>query len=129
MRLCRRCAGAREASLLVNVKRRRAPCEHGRSALDVYKIIGGVMIINKLMKTFARVLLVPAIVSCCSPSLPCQSAATPASVTTDSVLGSWKGESICVGDRPACKNEVVVYRFRFLHSIWRVPLPNHSVLG
>jgi hypothetical protein len=69
------------------------------------------MIINKLMKTFARVLLVPAIVSCCSPSLPCQSAATAASVTLDSVLGTWKGESICVGDRPACKNEVVVYRF------------------
>ena len=27
------------------------------------------------------------------------------------VIGTWKGESICVGDRPACKNEVVVYRF------------------
>jgi hypothetical protein len=27
------------------------------------------------------------------------------------VLGTWKGESICVGNRPACKNEVVVYRF------------------
>ena len=44
--------------------------EHGRSALDVYKIIGGVMIINKLMKTFARILLIPAIVSCFSPGLP-----------------------------------------------------------
>jgi hypothetical protein len=27
------------------------------------------------------------------------------------VLGTWKGDSICVGNRPACKNEVVVYRF------------------
>ena len=27
------------------------------------------------------------------------------------VLGTWSGESICVGNRPACKNEVVVYRF------------------
>lgn len=28
-----------------------------------------------------------------------------------SVIGTWTGESICVGNRPACKNEVVVYRF------------------
>lgn len=28
----------------------------------------------------------------------------------NSVLGTWKGESICFGNRPACKNEVVVYR-------------------
>ena len=27
------------------------------------------------------------------------------------VLGTWTGKSVCVGDRPACKNEVVVYRF------------------
>ena len=27
------------------------------------------------------------------------------------VIGTWKGESICAGDNPACKNEVVVYRF------------------
>src|SRR5262249_40779012 len=29
----------------------------------------------------------------------------------DFVLGTWKGTSTCVGDRPACKNETVVYRF------------------
>jgi hypothetical protein len=28
-----------------------------------------------------------------------------------SVVGTWKGESLCVGNRPACKNEVAVYRF------------------
>jgi hypothetical protein len=28
-----------------------------------------------------------------------------------SVAGTWTGESICVGKRPACNNEVVVYRF------------------
>jgi hypothetical protein len=28
-----------------------------------------------------------------------------------STVGTWTGESICVGNRPACKNEVVVYRF------------------
>ncbi|MBI1760006.1 MAG: hypothetical protein HYR56_01080 [Acidobacteria bacterium] len=28
-----------------------------------------------------------------------------------SVAGTWKGESVCAGNRPACKYEVVVYRF------------------
>jgi len=28
----------------------------------------------------------------------------------ESVLGTWTGTSICFGDRPACKNETVVYR-------------------
>ena len=27
------------------------------------------------------------------------------------VVCTWTGESICVGNRPACKNEMVVYRF------------------
>jgi hypothetical protein len=27
-----------------------------------------------------------------------------------SIVGTWTGESICVGNRPACKNERVVYR-------------------
>ena len=27
------------------------------------------------------------------------------------VIGTWKGDSTCTGVRPACKNEVVVYRF------------------
>src|SRR6476469_4292937 len=26
------------------------------------------------------------------------------------VIGTWTGESICAGNRPACRNEVVVYR-------------------
>jgi hypothetical protein len=33
------------------------------------------------------------------------------SMNTSSIVGTWTGESICVGNRPACKNEVVVYRF------------------
>ena len=32
-------------------------------------------------------------------------------MNASSVVGTWSGESICVGHRPACKNEVVVYRF------------------
>ena len=27
------------------------------------------------------------------------------------VTGTWSGQSVCVGNRTACKNEVVVYRF------------------
>ena len=33
------------------------------------------------------------------------------SMNASSIVGTWSGESICVGNRPACKNEVVVYRF------------------
>lgn len=29
---------------------------------------------------------------------------------TNSPYGTWKGESNCVGNRPACKDEIVVYR-------------------
>ena len=32
-------------------------------------------------------------------------------MNASSLVGTWSGESICVGKRPACKNEVVVYRF------------------
>ena len=35
----------------------------------------------------------------------------------DFLAGTWTGTSTCVGDRPACKNETVVYRF--------VPLDGH----
>ncbi len=31
-------------------------------------------------------------------------------MTSASIFGTWKGTSTCVGNRPACKNEVVVYR-------------------
>jgi hypothetical protein len=41
--------------------------------------------------------------------MQCQPAAAQTSQAF--VLATWKGESICVGNRPACKNEVVVYRF------------------
>ena len=32
-------------------------------------------------------------------------------MNASSIVGTWTGESICVGNRPACKNETVVYRF------------------
>ena len=59
---------------------------------------------------FARVLFILTIV-CCSNASVSQSAEPPTRLTAPSVLGTWKGESICVGNRPACKNEIVVYRF------------------
>ncbi len=44
-------------------------------------------------------------------SLPRQVGAADVQSSSASVIGTWKGESTCLGDRPACKNEVVVYRF------------------
>jgi hypothetical protein len=32
-------------------------------------------------------------------------------MNASAVVGTWTGQSICVGNRPACKNEIVVYRF------------------
>lgn len=32
-------------------------------------------------------------------------------MNASSVVRTWSGESICVSNRPACKNETVVYRF------------------
>ncbi|HEU4835723.1 MAG TPA: hypothetical protein VFS90_14940 [Pyrinomonadaceae bacterium] len=32
-------------------------------------------------------------------------------MNASSVVGTWSGESICAGNRAACKNEIVVYRF------------------
>lgn len=57
------------------------------------------------MRTAIRVLLISAIASLGNTLLLSRPAISP------SVLGTWTGESICVGDRPACKNEIVVYRF------------------
>lgn len=39
------------------------------------------------------------------------SVANPSPQMRASIIGTWTGESICFGKRPACKDEVVVYRF------------------
>ena len=65
------------------------------------------MIINNLMRTFIQALL---FICWLNLSLQCWPAETPTHKAPPSVIGTWKGESLCVGDRPACKNEVVVYR-------------------
>jgi hypothetical protein len=40
----------------------------------------------------------------------------PQSTDNTFVLGTWTGTSTCVGNRPACKNELVVYRFAKLEG-------------
>lgn len=52
---------------------------------------------------------------CAAPAaMACRASAanvtgTPGGLET--VIGTWTGTSICVGNRPACKDEQVVYRF------------------
>ena len=41
----------------------------------------------------------------------CLGGANAAAPSPGDVLGTWTGRSVCVGERPACKNEDVVYRF------------------
>ena len=62
-------------------------------------------------RTFIRALLISVSLNWYSTSLlsrPALSAPPPAEPT---VLGTWKGESVCVGNNPKCKNEIAVYRF------------------
>jgi hypothetical protein len=59
--------------------------------------------------SFVRALFLCSIVFSWNPSL--HSAVVALQLAPASVLGTWKGESICVSNRPACKNEIVVYRF------------------
>jgi hypothetical protein len=66
--------------------------------------------INNFKHTISRAFLISAFVCFCSPSL-WQSAAAPLRRPSPTIDGTWKGESTCAGNRPACKNEVVVYRF------------------
>ncbi|MEA2204166.1 MAG: hypothetical protein QOE77_942 [Blastocatellia bacterium] len=45
----------------------------------------------------------------CATVIARQSPHTGAS--TQGINGTWTGQSVCVGNRPACKNEEIVYRF------------------
>jgi hypothetical protein len=66
------------------------------------------MIIIKLSQ-----IRLPALLIICwlAASLPVEPASASATAGFASVIGTWKGESICVGNHPACKNEIAVYRF------------------
>ena len=41
-------------------------------------------------------------------------------MSTAGITGTWSGKSVCVGNRAACKNEMVIYRFE--------PVPGRSTL-
>ena len=64
-------------------------------------------------------ILAGALALCASIASPTPLAAPESSRAAglDFVLGTWTGTSTCVGDRPACKNETLVYRF--------VPIDGH----
>jgi hypothetical protein len=64
------------------------------------------MSLNILKSKLACALLVAAAACCASPVWSARALAT-----TPAAVGTWTGESICTDkNRPACKNEVVVYR-------------------
>jgi hypothetical protein len=64
------------------------------------------MRLNILQSRLACALLVAAAACCFSPVWSARALANP-----PSAVGTWTGESICADkNRPACKNEVVVYR-------------------
>src|SRR6266568_4959883 len=82
------------------------------------------------MQTLFRILIVSAVVSLASSEMPSvarsrglgpvatapgSDSVAPGAIAArqpaPSVFGTWKGDSTCRGNRPACKNEVVVYRF------------------
>jgi hypothetical protein len=48
---------------------------------------------------------------CCSLASQAATTSDAPSSPLDFVVGTWTGTSTCVGNRPACKNETIVYRF------------------
>jgi hypothetical protein len=65
------------------------------------------MSLNIFESKSIRALLVAAAAFCFSPAWSSRAFTNP-----PSAVGTWTGESVCTDkNRPACKNEVVVYRF------------------
>jgi hypothetical protein len=65
----------------------------------------------KIERAVVRTLLVAALVLFAQLADTGHAVAIAAEPMPPSVIGTWHGESICFGNRPACKNEEVVYRF------------------
>ncbi len=59
------------------------------------------------LSLFAVLAIAACVTTAASARTPHGSANAPAAT----ILGTWTGSSTCVGNRPACKNEEVVYRF------------------
>jgi hypothetical protein len=64
-----------------------------------------------MMSTIVRLLLVLMFALSVNPGRICATTGLRVQPAPPSVIGSWRGDSTCVGDHPACKNEDVVYRF------------------
>jgi len=62
-----------------------------------------------MLNNVLRGLIIAAFVTTFTTSSNAQGLAR--AMNASSIVGTWTGESVCVGNRPACKNEVVVYRF------------------
>ena len=62
-----------------------------------------------LQNHLKHALILAVFIACLATSSQAQGLARPMNVS--SIVGTWSGESICVGKRPACENEIVVYRF------------------
>lgn len=74
--------------------------------LNIDSQVGGIIMLEAHLK---HALILAVFIIFLATSSQAQGLARPLNVS--SVVGTWTGESICVGKRPACKNEVVVYRF------------------
>ena len=62
-----------------------------------------------MLNTLLRGLIIAVFITTLAASGEAQGLAR--AMNTSSIVGTWTGRSICVGNRPACKNELVVYRF------------------
>lgn len=70
-------------------------------------IVAGTGVWPALLRIVALLILT----SCVTRSASARGPHGSATADRAMVLGTWAGRSTCVGNRPACKNEEVVYRF------------------
>lgn len=66
---------------------------------------------RKLRAAFATFVQVFVFVACLGAIVLPATPTLLAQATPRLLVGTWTGTSTCVGNRPACKNETVVYRF------------------
>ena len=59
---------------------------------------------------FARSVHLLVLLACLAAIVQPAPSRLPGQTTSAGILGTWTGTSTCVGNRPACKNETVVYR-------------------
>src|SRR5689334_2080569 len=65
---------------------------------------------GRLSRLVGASVLMLAVPACRDPSSTRRSPEAGGQTPVGSIVGTWTGTSTCVGDRPACKNEIAVYR-------------------